>query len=692
MSIYADLEIGLHRRDATNYVVEMRFSSPQSDADIRLTRREPVFIQVDPDLLRSYALDPDGYGKHLSERLFASSDVAKVFGQARSVAQSLDVPLRLRLLIGPSAPELHSLRWETLLGPDQEYMLLTSETVLFSRYLSSTDWRPVRRKAKSDLRALVIVANPTNVSEYAPDGQPLASVDVAGELARAREGLGTIPITELASSVVSDPHPPTLNAIIDHLRDGYDILYLIGHGAMIKGEPYLWLEDEQGESAVTPGRELITQIRELQHRPMLVVLASCESAGSGEDARSSDEGVLAALGPGLAEAGIPSVLAMQGNVTMKTVATFMPVFFEELLRDGQIDRAVAVGRGAVRERHDWWVPVLFMRLKSGSLWYVPGFADDRPDFNRWPALLRHIRRNRCTPILGPDLTEHLLGSHQEIAQRWAETYNFPLEPHARDDLPQVAQYLAVNQGERYFPHEELQEYLRKELLRLYPDIPNDLQQAPLLRLLEHVGAHHRERNPLEPHRVLATMPFSTYITTNTDNLLQQAVLAAGKQPHVAYCPWNTYIERRHEFYDEEPENNSPLIYQLFGTIDDPETLVLTEDDYFDYLIGFTSNRDLIPGVVRRVLSDTALLFLGFRMDDWSFRVLFRSIMTQEGGFRMRDYTSIAVQIDPEDGHMLDPAGARRYLESYFQGASISIYWGRVEDFVGELVARMEKNA
>jgi hypothetical protein len=58
---------------------------------------------------------------------------------------------------------------------------------------------------------------------------------------------------------------------------------------------------------------------------------------------------------------------MQGNVTMDTVEQFMPDFFRELQRDGQIDRAVTVARGAVRERHDWWVPVLFTRLASGQL-------------------------------------------------------------------------------------------------------------------------------------------------------------------------------------------------------------------------------------------------------------------------------------------------------------------------------------
>ena len=97
--------------------------------------------------------------------------------------------------------------------------------------------------------------------------------------------------------------------------------------------------------------------------------------------------------------------------------------------------------------------------------------------------------------------------------------------------------------------------------------------------------------------------------------------------------------------------------------------------------------DLIPGVVRRALVDTALLFLGFQMDDWNFRILYRSIISREGSRRRKSYAHVAVQIDPEEGRILEPERARRYLETYFQDADINIYWGSVEDFARELNER-----
>jgi hypothetical protein len=51
---------------------------------------------------------------------------------------------------------------------------------------------------------------------------------------------------------------------------------------------------------------------------------SCQSGGPGDDQRSADRGALAALSPRLAEAGVQAVLAMQGNISMTTVARLMP--------------------------------------------------------------------------------------------------------------------------------------------------------------------------------------------------------------------------------------------------------------------------------------------------------------------------------------------------------------------------------
>jgi len=706
MTETVDLEIGL-RRHGDQYAVELRCSSPDSQTEVR---SGSSLVQFDCEVLRRLSDDDVGYGAYLTENLFAGwsgeqgqsravpdQSSQMVFAQARGIAQSKEVPLRLRLFVGPNAPELHNLHWEKLRDPQHDAPLLTSGDVFVSRYLSSLDWRPVRLRRESELQALVVVTNP-DLSEY-PD---LAQVDVPGELERTHASLSGVAVTALASEGTPTLRPAgmaTLGNLVSHLGNGYDLLYLVCHGTLDGDVPILWLEDEAGQVARVSGNELLTRIRELPTLPRLVVLASCQSAGQGEGAGDVGTGALAALGPRLAEAGIPAVLAMQGNITIQTVSEFMPLFFKELRQDGQVDRAVGVARGAVRDRPDWWMPALFMRLKSGRIWYTPGFGDEKQDLRKWQALLTSIRQGHCTPILGPDLTESLFGSRREIARRLAESYRFPMAAHIREDLPQVTQYLAVDQDPNFLLT-ALPRDLYDELQRRF-DLPEKLtgvaiEELPPNELMDFLdrlmcaAATEQRRRPdqVEPHQVLAGLGLPVYITTSWNNLLAETLEAAGKKPKVAICRWYEGAESLPDVYDQNPgyvpSRDEPLVYHLYGHISDLNSLVVTEDDYFDYLIGITKNNDLIPEDVRSSLVNSALLFLGFRLDDWNSRILLRSIMSGEGRGRRRRFAHVAAQILPDEDRIEDPERVCRYLEEYFEDANITIYWGSVEDFVRNL--------
>lgn len=679
-----DLEITLQRRDGEAYSLDLRFSAPDSEVDRTFAGQAPV--RLDGAELRRLAGDAAAYGDYLGGQLLADAAARSFFDQAVAVSQTLGQPLRIRLVIGPSAPELHSRRWETLRLPGAGSPLLTDQTLRFSRYLSSMDWRPVALRPEGELRALVLAADPSDLARF-----QLSPVDAAAELETARAGLGAMQTDALATRGQA-----TLDNLAQRLGENYDILYIVAHGLLVDGEPWLFLEQPDGTAARVPGSELATRLREAQQRPRLVVLASCQSAGSGEEPAPEADGALAALGPRLSEAGVPAVIAMHGNISVETVGQFMPVLFAELRRNGIIDQAVAAARGAVRERPDWWMPVLFMRLRSGRISYKPGFGDDLQGLRKWPALINNIKSGRCTPILGPGASEWLFGSRREIAERWAETFGFPMSVSGRESLPQVAQYVAVDQ-DVYFMRDQLAAYLRQETLRcLGGSASAELQDASLDELISAAGKQYADQHETETYRVLASLPLPIYITTHPGNLLGNALRAAGREPVIEICRWSEELTGLSSIYDREPDYRPtpqrPLVYHLFGRLNEPESVVLTEDDYFDYLIGVTSNNDLIPPVVRRALTDTALLFLGFNLDEWDFRVLFRSIMQREGRNRRGRYAHIAAQIDPEQGRILEPEGARRYLEEYFGDADISIFWGGVSDFAGELAARWKKDA
>lgn len=378
MPTFASLEIAIEREDADRYTVQMRFTPPGSDTIIQLLKEKPI-LTFDFKALNRQRHNAEDYGQTLTRTLFGEKNqknsIGRAFSEACAVVKQAKATLRVRLFIGYNASKLHSLRWETLRDPQSDSPLLTNKWITFSRYLSGEFLISIPPPPKSNLKALVVIANPANL-----DPDQLAPVNVSGELARAKTGLGDdIQFTVLARLDDSDEVEgievsglATLQQIQDHLQRGYDILYLVAHGIFEENTPRLWLENDVGNADVISGEDLVTRLGELRQHPRLAVLASCQSAGTGDQRRSSDEGALATLGPRLAQIGVPAVLAMQGNIRMRTLETFMPRFFTELQEDGRIDRAMAEARGIIRTETDWWVPVLFSRLQNNNL-----FADQK---------------------------------------------------------------------------------------------------------------------------------------------------------------------------------------------------------------------------------------------------------------------------------------------------------------------------
>ena len=260
MTDYADLELGLFQRDRASWRVELRFSQPFTDADTRLETSGPMVANLDPGEFRELLDDPDEYGAALGRALLAN-DLGAAYRQAIATSQSQGVTLRVRLLVGPNAGRLNRLRWETMRDPIDGSPLLTDENIVFSRYLSSMDWRPVGLMPKAGLRALVMVAGPSDLGEFEV-GRPLDPIDVEAEVQRAREELTPIPTTVLAGRGKA-----TLDCLFDSLRDGCDVLYLVCHGYEHADDPIMLLEDPDGRAAPVRGSALVERIYSVKARP-----------------------------------------------------------------------------------------------------------------------------------------------------------------------------------------------------------------------------------------------------------------------------------------------------------------------------------------------------------------------------------------------------------------------------------------
>ena len=683
VSLHGDLEIGLRRvlRDA--YEVTLRLLNPASEAEVA-----PVSgpAAIDPKILLPLQNDPAAYGRALADQVFADPGVRALYAKARAVLAADDAALRVRLAVDPSALELHDLRWELLHDPESATSIATSERLLFSRFMRSGDWRRVRQAPRDRLRAVVAVAAPTDLDAYG-----LAAIDVAGEVTRAREALADIAVT-----VLGEQAPLTLDLLVAALRNDPDIVYLVCHGALDRRGPWLFLQTPDGKTARVPGAELARRIADLPRPPRLIFLASCESAAA---TTSTPD---AALAPLLADAGVPAIVAMQGKVSMATIKIAAPRFFRELLIDGQIDRAMAVARGAVRTSPDHWMPALYLRLRTGRLWYEPGLGGAY--LGDWTGLCQKVQAGAFVPILGPDLDDRLFGGTRDLARSLAANFHFPGAEHERDDLAKVAQYIHIMKG-RAAACDAVADALTAGMHASHPDLvaaaPDD---AAAYRAI--VTRHcDDERDPLH---ALARLPASLYINAGLHRHLLAALDAAGKAPEELFRYWRTEYIRSGDGLQasppppEDPADSArkptpqqPLVYHVFGTFAEPRSLVLTEDEYLDYVIEATQNA-LIPVVVRGSLPVNALLFLGFRFDDWRFRVLFRLIACLPGLSKNRQFRHVGVQLNPDEHSLADVDAARRYLDRYFSSdrgrgdvePELLVYWGSPADFLHELHRRL----
>ncbi|GAB3156705.1 SIR2 family NAD-dependent protein deacylase [Microbispora hainanensis] len=285
----------------------------------------------------------------------------------------------------------------------------------------------------------------------------------------------------------------------------------------------------------------------------------------------------------------------------------------------------------------------------------------------WDRLIRQLRRGDCTPLLGAGSCFGRLPTGAELSRHFAHEYKYPFAD--ADNLARVMQYAA-----------------------LVGQDPVELKHEVCTYLKQYRAG--RTQNRLDPHMVLAEFPIPTFVTTNYDDFMVQALQrcrAERKSPEACTSTW--WDTEADEVPLLEPTQDRPLVYHLHGQWDDPASLVLTEDDYLTYLVNMVDARasgvrQPLPTPVLAAMTASPLLFVGYSLQDWNFRVLFHGLIRPIPQNRRRRHVS--VQLLPELSETVAGAAqkAEEYLERYLDGWHISIYIGSTEDFFEELLDRL----
>ena len=285
----------------------------------------------------------------------------------------------------------------------------------------------------------------------------------------------------------------------------------------------------------------------------------------------------------------------------------------------------------------------------------------------WEILLRRIKNENCTPFLGSGACSEVLPTGRQLAREMAKKYRYRLE--GADDLARVAQFIAVQYGDGIFPKEEI----RTRIENVTPPNFDD---------------------PSEPHGLLADLQLPIYITTNYDDFMMQALRNRNRNPKRELCRWNDRIRKQPSIFDTnfKLSEADPVVFHLHGHTEVLDSIVLTEDDYLDFLISTSQNPDLLPPPIQEAFAKTSLLFMGYRLVDWDFRVLFRSLVGYLNISGARSH--ISVQLLPggargQDVTDEEKGQAQKYFDRYFRKQEIRVYWGTCREFTFDLRKRWE---
>ena len=123
--------------------------------------------------------------------------------------------------------------------------------------------------------------------------------------------------------------------------------------------------------------------------------------------------------------------------------------------------------------------------------------------------------------------------------------------------------------------------------------------------------------------MIARLPFHLIINSTPDDNILKAFRKEGKlgtrQMHYNY---------RRELVADFPELSvsSPLVYNLLGSLHDPESLVLSQENQVDFIRNVVKGNPPIPNQLMRHFDDRkTYLFLGFNLEKWYFRLMLDSL-------------------------------------------------------------------
>ena len=352
-------------------------------------------IQLHRSLARA---DPLAYGRGLYDLLVMADPKQQVSALFRRCFDDPSSQVEVTIeIIDETLAGLVEFRWEYLCDPDGRSLALDSRLRLARRLASIVPGRS--EPLGEPPRVLAVISSPDNVESFCVVGggatgrqslgfaaleAPFLPQQTLG-VAALFDGLkarGLIANYRILRGPLPSPHNehpallpgrPTLGRIHEVLQAAeeaelpYHVVHFLAHGYLDEdGKGYLLLTDDMGDAALIP-QNGFRSLFPSTHRVRLVFLAACQSGG-GEQRVGQP---LAGLAPTFLRAGIPVVIGMQDEISVRGAAAFTETFYRELTAHGYVDTAVVEARREMERQvpsaTEWGIPVLYLQDEEPRL-------------------------------------------------------------------------------------------------------------------------------------------------------------------------------------------------------------------------------------------------------------------------------------------------------------------------------------
>lgn len=142
----------------------------------------------------------------------------------------------------------------------------------------------------------------------------------------------------------------------------------------------------------------------------------------------------------------------------------------------------------------------------------------------------------------------------------------------------------------------------------------------------HVRKFLNERNPDETiFKKIIQIKFPIVISINPDTYLSDVAYKYGVKHRFSH-----FKSRSKAVEDvEEPQKNLPLFYNLCGTVNDDESIILDYEDLFKLISSSVSAPGLPPKLQTFLSKVRIFFFIGFQFEKWHTQLLLRLLCGQE---------------------------------------------------------------